>query len=58
MKRLTNNDIFKEGNKGRTDMVDFDKEPELKKLFEDTKRRQEEIIELQNAAFENIVITI
>lgn len=42
----------------RTNFVDFDKEPELKRLFELTAESQEETKRVRDLPFENLLITI
>jgi hypothetical protein len=55
--RLKVEDILKPGAKLETGIVDCT-DPEIKKLFMQTKREQEKILRLKNAPFKNLIITI
>lgn len=57
MERLKVEDILKPGAQMFVGVVDFN-DPRVIALFEDTKKRQEELTRLRDQPFENLLITI
>ena len=57
MKRLKIEDIFIPGAKLELKEIDTN-DPEIKRLFDETAKRQQEIKDMRDAPIENIIITI
>lgn len=58
MRRLLIKEILKPNTQVRISKVDFNKELELKSLFDKTRKEQERLLELRDLPFENSLITI
>jgi hypothetical protein len=57
MDRLTIDQVLKPGEKIDVKLIDLS-DPSIIKLFEETKKRQEEVLRQRDQPFENLTITI
>lgn len=58
MKCLTIEDILIPGAELKVEVIDFDRRADLKLLFEETAKAQEELQRIKDLPFENLLITI
>lgn len=55
--RVETKDILKPGAVLFTEIVDFN-DPEVRKIWNDTRREQRKLLRMKNASFKNVTITI
>ncbi len=58
LRRLEMHEVLKDGATIEARLIDFEKEPETKRLFEETAKRQQMLIELRDQPFENLTVTL